>query len=216
MRYIQKIVIPSYFSGVSGNLIASNKSWKFFGNKYGVCKKRLKKYILTNEQANLCAYCEAQITREDAHLEHIQPQATATLRFDYNNIIVSCQGKRCSFNLPHETGHVYESCGHKKLNTYDISKFLDPTRTVNISDYFQYDNNDGKIESSGLNDEKARYTITTLNLDNFRLNGARKNTQIAIDKYIRTRDAKNILKSILSKPRGYISFLKHYYKDILS
>lgn len=218
MRYIKKVGTPTYFSGISTNLINNNRNWKYFGNKYRVCKIRLKKHILTNEQAKLCAYCEAEIkNKEDAHLEHIQPQTTAMLRFDYNNIIVSCQGKKCSFNSSHEIGHENESCGHQKSNTYDAGKFLDPTRILNIGDYFQYDNNDGKIESSGFDDEKAIYTIRTLNLDNSRLNGARKNAQLAIHKFIFTlADPKNTLINILSTPRGYMSFLKYYYKNFIS
>ena len=218
MRHIKKINVPTYFSKISTNLINNNRKWKYFGNKHRVCKLRLKNYILLNEQKNLCAYCEAEIrNKKDAHLEHIQPQSTAILRFDYNNIIVSCEGKRCSFNSLDESGHENESCGHKKSNKHDSSKFLDPTKIANINDYFEY-NNDGKIKSSGIDDEKSIYTIEILNLDNTRLNGARKNAQLAIYKFLSSFQGskKDKLINILSTPRAYISFLKYYYKNIIS
>lgn len=221
MKYIKKkINAPVFFSKISTGLINNNRDWKYFGNKHRVCKSRLKNYILVNEQKNLCAYCEVKISdKKDAHLEHIQPQNTSVLRFDYNNIIVSCEGKRCSFNTSAESGHENESCGHKKSNIFDSVNFLNPTKVVNISDYFQYDKNNGKIESSGIDNEKATYTIETLNLDNARLNGARKNAQLAIYKVLSSSyklDAKDILTGILSTSRSYISFLRYYYKNIIS
>ena len=59
-------------------------------------KRKLREYILENEQHELCCYCEGNVSINSAnqHLEHIVPRISdISLIFDYNNILVSCNGK---------------------------------------------------------------------------------------------------------------------------
>lgn len=49
------------------------------------------------EQYNLCAYCEREIDENNTHIEHIKPKSGYLNRcFDYNNLIASCEGDKCS------------------------------------------------------------------------------------------------------------------------
>ena len=90
MRYIKKVSEPDCFTNLTFSV---SDKWKKFRNP---CKKETRKYIIENEQNFLCGYCEAKIDLDNTHIEHIKPQSNNNdLRFDYNNFIVSCNGKEC-------------------------------------------------------------------------------------------------------------------------
>ena len=105
IKYIQKTATPQFFIIDTNGL----SLW----SDYNATKKRtLRKHILDTEQSNLCCYCEKSITEHtvSSHCEHIKPKSIdiATLTFDYNNIIVSCEFItffRCYFNdkVPKQT-----------------------------------------------------------------------------------------------------------------
>jgi len=211
MRYIKKLVTPQFFIDDTNTLTLWNE---YLAQN----KRKLRKHILENEQNSLCCYCEGKINVENSHLEHIKPKSLdpINLTFDYKNISVSCNGI-C------DSGNEREYCGHKKENSFDQTKFLNPTIIKNIREYFKYEI-DGEIISSGIDDEKVSYTILLLQLNTFNnyLQEARKKALVefreSIKKYCEEtgKDIKSVVKSLLNKENfAYISFLRYQYKNIL-
>jgi uncharacterized protein (TIGR02646 family) len=208
MKYIQKNSAPQFFLD---NIVRISK-WE----DYPVSKKPLKEYILKNEQNYLCAYCESKIELKNSHIEHIKPKARDKfphLVFDYNNIVVSCNGN-C-----HTEDEDTHTCGHIKDNEYNDSKFLNPVELENIRDYFKYDIDEGKIISSEKDQNKSEYMITTLHLNEGGLPEARKKALKIFIKKIKEFDKnqwKNKIVEILNKENiAFVSFLKFKYRNIL-
>lgn len=197
MRYIQKTEVPIFFIDNIKNIT----KWE----EYPTSKKPLKEHILKNEQNHLCVYCESKVGLNNSHIEHIKPKAQnmyPDLVFDYNNIVVSCNGN-C-----HSEDNTHYSCGHIKDNEYDDSKFLNPVMLKNIRDYFEYDIDEGKIKPSTENYNKAIYMIDTLHLNNGGLPLARKKAlRIFIKKIKRYRKVE--IEQILNNENiAFISFLR--------
>lgn len=209
MRYIKKSHIPQFFIDDTKSLL----KWSEYRKK-----RALKKYLLEEEQNYLCGYCEAKVTLDDSHLEHIEPKHfDDALIFDYTNLLVSCDGICFSKNSERVT------CGHKKGANFDAVKFLNPTTILNIRDYFIYTET-YTIDSSPLDEEKAQYTLDLLQLNTFNnyLPEARK---IALEEFRSSvklyaqktgKDIKEIAKILLNKENlAFISFLRFRYKGIL-
>lgn len=223
MRYIQKQPTPDFFQrdtqALQEKIIASEtkKDKKLVWDKDYKEKRKLKEYILENEQNYLCCYCEAKVTLDNSHVEHIKPKDLDedSLTFEYGNLSVSCNGECFSDKRL--------TCGHKKENKFDASKFLNPTKVVNIREYFIYTDN-GHIGASNLDEAKSKYTMDLLQLNTFNnyLPEARK---IALDKFkdsvrenaLKTgREMKEIAKLLLEKENlAFISFLRFKYKALL-
>jgi uncharacterized protein (TIGR02646 family) len=182
-------------------------------------KRKLKEHILENEQNYLCAYCEAKVTLDDSHIEHIKPKSLDydLLTFDYKNLIVSCNGTCFSEDKRSLT------CGHKKGNDFDEILFLNPTKIKNIRDYFIYTNN-FYIAPSKLDKSKAKYTMDLLELNSFNnyLPEARKKAldefRVSVRKYVKStgKDIKTVAKRLLEKENlAFISFLRFFYRKVL-
>jgi len=208
MRYIKKTSTPQFFidntSGIS--------RWE----EYPVSKKPLKEYILKKEQNYLCVYCESRMELNNSHLEHIKPKARDKfphLVFDYNNIVVSCNGN-C-----HTEDEEHHSCGHIKDNEYDDTKFLNPVELLDIRDYFEYDIDTGQIISSNKNISKSEYMITTLHLNDGGLPLARKKSLENFIKKIKQIDENKrkdrLIKILKMEKIAFVSFLRFKYKNIL-
>lgn len=217
MRFIQKASAPDCFLKKT---FATEDKWKKFKNP---CKRNTKENILIKEQNFLCAYCEVQIDLDNSHIEHMEPQSTnKDKRFDYNNFIVSCNGKECHLVENDEYSDTdIHSCGHKKENFFDDTKFLNPTVVTDISDYFMYDKESGAIKPCNVppRKDKAQYMINILNLDNYALNKKRLNTVQAFQKTI--IQMKLPLKDTLhnkftnaSVSIPFITFLRFYYQGL--
>jgi len=225
MKYIRKSAIPQFFiedtkslkESIKRTLISKDKS-KVWDNDY-LQKRVLKAYLLENEQNYLCGYCEAKISLDNSHVEHIKPKSLDydNLTFDYSNLLVSCNGICFSeSNKP-------ITCGHRKANKFDESKFLNPTQQIDIRDYFIYTNN-FYIGSSNLDEEKSKYTMDLLELNSFNNNlpQAREDAfnefrESVQENAKRTKkDLKDIAKILLNKEDlAFISFLRFKYKGIL-
>ena len=80
-----------------------------------VCKDLIRQQRL-GEQQSLCAYCERKIENEtNAHIEQIKPKSFYLEKcFDYNNLIISCNGNQYSnVNQEYYEDNIH-SCGHKE------------------------------------------------------------------------------------------------------
>ena len=208
MRYVKKTAAPQFFI----ENISRISTW----DEYPVSKKPLKKHILKNEQNFLCIYCESKVGLNNSHLEHIKPKARDKfphLVFDYNNIVVSCNGN-C-----HTEDEQHYSCGHIKDNEYDDTKFLNPIELLDIRDYFEYDIDTGQILSSNKDVDKSKYMIDTLHLNDGGLPIARKKSLSIFIKKIKEYNKTqwhDKIKEILDKENiAFISFLKFKYKSLL-
>ncbi len=225
MRYIKKSEIPQFFINdtkelkKSIKLLTSNKKKLKVWNDNYKNKRNLKKYLLETEQNYLCGYCEAKITLDNSHIEHIKPKSLDydNLTFDYYNLLVSCNGICFSETKKPIT------CGHKKDNKFNEEKFLNPTKQVNIRDYFIYTNN-FYIGASSLDEEKSKYTMDLLNLNSFNNNlpQAREDAYNKFRESVKSnakktgRDIKEIAKILLNREDlAFISFLRFKYKGIL-
>ena len=222
MKYIKKTSEPKFFIIDTKELIeklkvATEKS-EVWNDDYKE-KRKLKEYLLKNEQNYLCAYCEAKVTLDVSHIEHIKPKSLDynNLTFDYSNLIVSCNGTCFSdTNKP-------RTCGHRKGNKFDEDMFLNPTKIKNIRDYFIYTGN-YYIGSSNLDKNKAKYTMDLLELNSFNnyLPEARKKAldefRISVKKYaLETgKNVKTVSKRLLNKENlAFISFLRFFYRKTL-
>ena len=209
MKYIEKKEVPTFFIEDTNGLI----QWSEYGKK-----RALKQYILEEEQSYLCGYCEAKVVLDNSHLEHIKPKhLDDNLIFDYNNLLVSCDGICFSENNERMT------CGHKKGSHFDESRFLNPTKEKNIRDYFIYSDK-FIIEPSRKDEYKADYTLSLLQLNIFNnyLPEARKKALVAFQKSVKKNAKKTgrtfseIANILLNKENlAFISFLKFRYKSIL-
>lgn len=222
MKFIVKIAEPDFFKEDTEELrekikTAPKKS-EIWDNDYKN-KRVLKEYILKNEQNYLCGYCESRVTLDDSHIEHIKPKSIDydNLTFEYSNLLVSCDGK-C-----HVDGKQPLTCGHKKDNYFDESKFLNPTTNLDIRDYFVYTDN-GYIGSSAKDDEKSKYTMELLQLNTFG-NALPEARLKALDRFRNSiqnnakntgKTIKDIAITILNKENmAFISFLRFKYKNLL-
>ena len=136
---------------------------------------------LVKEQKGLCAYCCSRITSENSHNEHIEPRhlkngMPSKKSLDYNNIVASCNSLL--------------SCGMHKKNDYDEKKFISPL-DVECEMHFSYDP-DGYVNGDD-------YTISLLNLNSYKLRGARN----AVYKMIMDMSKEDIKMVFCSDPEIY-------------
>jgi len=224
MRYIFKKEIPQFFVDEVEELektLEHKTARELFDSLK--CKSQLLEYMLEKEQNGLCGYCEAQIKEQSkSHLEHIEPiKIDKKLVFDYQNLIVSCNGT--CFNNDEKR----LTCGHKKdTKGYkpNYTLFLNPTKVENIREYFKYDTR-GNIGSSNLDKERSNETMRVLNLNDpcNRLPEERLKALVEFKKSIQKyklktqKSLKEIIKLLLDKENlAFISFLRFKYKHILS
>jgi len=213
MRYIRKQTPPSCFSDLV-KLASDSTQWSELQNP---CKAKLRERILVAEQQRLCIYCERGIEQDKhGHLEHMEPQSVPGRRFDYANIVVSCNGGDCGCEHHHGyDGLDIKSCGHRKGGDFDSTRFLNPTQLSNIAEYFEYDHTSGAIKASKLDPESANYMINELlHLDNPFLNHSRLNARNGLMRAIRAKpqlSKPTMIAKLLLAERPFISFLRSCY-----
>jgi len=208
MRYIQKLNVPNFFTEDTQSLT----NWKNYREK-----KKLKKYILRNEQNHLCCYCESKVTisgdkeKDGSHLEHIKPKKFySDLTFYYRNLLVSCHGT--CHNSGNDTTRY--SCGHKKDDDYIENRFLNPTIVEDIREYFKYEmleNERVKIVPTAKDSTKAQYMINLLHLNDDTLLFARykalEDFEISMLDKVEIED----VETMLTEDLAFISFLRYEY-----
>jgi len=128
MKYIQKSAEPTSLSTWRIKQGTKIPTWKSFGRS-GVKSQLLE--ILLKEQGYICCYCGVAIDKGSCHIEHFKPQGIdETVRFDYSNLIVSCQGEDQQPRVP-------VHCGHQKDNWYDEKLLVSPL-IANCREFFKY------------------------------------------------------------------------------
>ncbi len=117
-------------------------------------KQELKQIFLENQSPHgqpLCAYCEAQISSQKSHIDHVDPKGDpqfAHLTFCVENLVASC-GKTNS-----------QTCGHHK-DSQVLPEWSKPYARQNAAERFRYDL-DGAIVGS---DDEAEEVVNMLNLN---------------------------------------------------
>ena len=207
MRHIQKLDTPDFFLEDTNALT----HWGRYKEK-----KKLKKYILENEQNYLCCYCESKVAisgeqeRDGTHLEHIKPKKVYTdLTFSYQNLVVSCQGT--CYNEEGDNGR--HSCGHKKEDEYSEEKFLNPTTVEDIRDYFRYETVENEritILPTDKSPLKAQYMIDILYLNDERLSKARFTALKDFEEFGMMLEYDEV-EALLSEDLAFISTLRYEY-----
>lgn len=172
-------------------------------------------------QKYLCAYCEQQLDEKPtnydiSHLDHLHPKSKVEYRhltFNYENLVVSCNGFDVS-NYRNSVTRIAESnnptnesrvfCGPRKDDDYNAELFLNPTKEIDIEEYFCYTREYDEIDPSKIlysvipNEEqtddvqqkKADYMINELlNLNDEKLKKLRtKHHEVVVNKI---RECKN-------------------------
>lgn len=150
MLKIDKVAEPEFFKEYKKKEKQKLKRWSDYDHEI---KKRLREYMIDNEQKGICPYCELKITSERSQIEHIKPKDKfPKLISEYSNYLTGCLNN--------------QTCGQYKENKWS-KKFIDPT-VENPTDYLTYDIMTGEIipkEKIGENYEKAKETISFLNLN---------------------------------------------------
>jgi uncharacterized protein (TIGR02646 family) len=213
MKYIKKNGTPEFFITDTSGL---TKWSEYYSSK----KRKLKKYILENEQSHVCCYCEKSITEErvSSHVKHIKPKSLdeESLTFEYSNILVSCEGNH--FNEIDDNSK--NTCGQIKGSDFNEGLFLNPTLINDISSYFTFDTDTGIISASDKNIEKADHTFQVLNLNgnNDKLAEARKITKKSIVKTLSLIPIENrktkLLEYLSNDANEFITFLRYIYRNI--
>jgi uncharacterized protein (TIGR02646 family) len=113
---------------------------------------------LSQEQGYICCYCCRTLDPNDSHIEHLRPQESyAHLSLEYNNLLVSCQGK-----LPNnEPRH----CGMAKDAWFDEDLMVSPL-SADCEDFFEYSLAGEILPTKNVNRNKAaQETIDRLQLN---------------------------------------------------
>lgn len=150
MLYIQKGKEPQFLTDFKKKYPKKD----YDSNEFSEYRLKLRKQLV-EEQKGLCAYCCGRITKEKSHNEHIEPRHPGKFAsqksLEYTNLVASCDNPK--------------TCGKKKGNSYDESKFVSPLDSQCEEKFTYYA--DGTI----VGDD---YTIDLLNLNAYELQNARK------------------------------------------
>jgi uncharacterized protein (TIGR02646 family) len=236
MRFIEKKESPAFFENLKEkHRLDENKKWKKF---CGIPKETLVE-VLRQEQCCLCIYCECFLPDDDdscyeeleqqlrkdsknvkgrvggdnrscSHIEHLKPKERySSLKFVYENLTLSCQGIDDKDEM-----RIEKTCGHAKYDCFDEEKFINPVEEHDIAKYFSYDEEEGRIIASGVNDEKSNHMIELLNLNSKNLLIKRHQSKQALEAVYRSLpsdDQLEFLQKELSSNREYMSFLRYCF-----
>lgn len=199
--------------------------WKKFtqSREGGQVKITLHTHLL-NEQKGLCIYCQQAIPEKldspivYSHIEHLKEKYRyAHLTFQHKNLSVSCNGFDCSVE---ESNLIEDFCGHKKGELgqkQEIAEklFLNPTEIADIENFFEYDF-EGNIapneERSGAEQQKAKYMIDILDLQNDNLIQMRVNQLDDINlRLLEDFDIEAFLNETAERLPSFFSMLKQFF-----
>ncbi len=165
MKHIKKGEEPESFNTWKALAKTTpNWSYSYLQNP----EKRELHDALLKEQGYICCYCGMRISKENSHIEHLNPQSNTEpeLSVEYTNLLASCQRQR----EPKKPIH----CGIAKDDWYDENLMVSPLE-VNCGDFFIY-SDDGQIMETDEADKKAAAatTINKLRLNIDKLNKMRE------------------------------------------
>lgn len=185
--------------------------------------------LLFFEQYGLCCYSEirADIFGFGYHIEHIENKSQSPARtFDYTNLVASAFHSDQLGTVPSQNifgGHAVGKRG--QYQPIDMNLFISPLQQ-NCADFFTYTSN-GKIYPNpklDVNDQqKAQYTIDTLNLNSAELITRREQLWKELDKLFKKhiRDDDNIplwveieLLPRKHKLESFFSLKRQFFKEI--
>ena len=144
---------------------SANENWQPTYGRGGLrgAEKKEVKDSLMKEQGYICCYCERQLTDDDSHIEHFNPQSNNVVDpLDYTNMLCSCQDQLNKGEPRH--------CGNSKDNWFDEALLISPLG--DCEGHFAY-TADGKIHPVNEFDAAAIKTIEKLKLDIELLNDLR-------------------------------------------
>ena len=154
--------------------VGANANWEEFrSHNSGAAQRELRDALIQN-QHELCAYCEINLTETDRQIEHVIPRSDAELgkanALDIANMIACCLGG------PRKREE--STCGHAKGNQND-ENFIDPRllparpslTKVLVNGEIEVD--EKACKSEGIPVSHVRRTIEILNLNAKRLQLAR-------------------------------------------
>ncbi len=203
MKYIIKGEEPSEFTKWKNQ---ANPQWtpsydKLSGNVkdsvYGALKK---------EQGFICCYCERELTEDDYHIEHLNPQERGQVDpLDFSNMLCSCQRQIKKGEPRH--------CGNSKDNWFDEDSFISPLNHE-CEEKFKY-TFDGHIEAANLIDNAAVVTIEKLKLGIDKLNKMReKAIEPFIDDIFSDEDLNDFAKGYLIEKEDNNGKYNEFYSTI--
>ncbi len=138
---------PAFIQWKSGK---ATTKWNKLGGA-SLLKRVLHTSIL-REQGGICCYCETILINRKSHIEHFVPRsADASLTFDYNNLLCSCQ-----VNLTKDSPR---TCGIAKGSSFHKNLVSPLEQDCEQHFTFTYD---GEIQG---NDTRGQKTVTRLNLN---------------------------------------------------
>ena len=116
MKYIAKQDEPQVFTDWK---LQVNDDWHpAYDDLRGDAKKAVKNALMT-EQGFICCYCERQLTEDDSHIEHFQPQSDSAIDpLDFSNMLCSCQNQLKKGEPRH--------CGNLKEDWFDPDLLISP------------------------------------------------------------------------------------------
>ena len=169
MKHITKGAEPTKFTEWKNQ---ANENWVPTYEKLSGKEKRSVFDSLKEEQGYVCCYCERELSSEDYHIEHLNPQERNEIDpLDFSNMLCSCQRVLKKGEPRH--------CGNSKGKWYEKEKFVSPLEP-DCELRFKY-TYDGQIMPFDEMDEPASITIRKLQLDIDKLNDLRKS---AIEPFI--------------------------------
>ena len=153
---------------------------------------------LIQDQRGICCYCEAGITIDNSHIEHIIPRsADKDKHLSYGNLLASCL-KETAKGMP-------LTCGKARGNWHDDAAYLNPCdpRSAEKIKYSM----DGKVSATP---DTHNEFVLRLNLNSSTKVSSRKAAAAIFDIDDSIDDAKIILQGLLDNRElpEYISYLK--------
>lgn len=188
MKYIHKGVEPSSLSTWKSKHSGKIPTWKSF--RRNPAKNHLLETLL-KEQGYICCYCGVAIDKGSCHIEHLKPQSQdETVRFDYSNLMVSCQGE------DDEKPNIPLHCGHRKHNWYNEKLLVSPL-IKNCTDFFKYSAS-GEILPT---EETSKKLAAATTIENLALNipKLQRMRQAAIDAAIELLESEEFDKEDIMK-----------------
>jgi len=200
---------PAFFT-INKKKVKLPKIKNAWGDKHIISiNSKLRNYILSKEQYNLCAYCEKEINSDSlkSNIDHFKkrvlfPEET----LNYENLFISCNNKnRCSN---------FKGSNRRKLSKNDYENIINPT-LENPSNFFNYLPTGEIYPKSNLdkiNKKKAIFTIEIFQLNEIDLVNERKTIMKSLF-YLKNQISKKEVIDILNSYRSFI--INIYNKQLI-